>query len=196
MEEKRGLLDWSCCAYPPSIFEYHVHWRYSVGHTISQSLPSRKEAYKWFRIRFYEFFKETHFLAVGFFIVLFFIHCDFRLTAWYIRSKQHHNNANQNFRDYFIAALSLYCATYIFAFFRTAIQSLKAEGKFTLLPDSIIRILILSKMSWKPGQHVFLRFWALPGLHSYSMHPFTICSLPSSGEMVFFVRPHRGFTAV
>jgi NAD(P)H-flavin reductase len=27
------------------------------------------------------------------------------------------------------------------------------------------------------------------------MHPFTICTLPSSGEMVFFVRPHRGFTA-
>jgi predicted ferric reductase len=93
-----------------------------------------------------------------------------------------------------ITALSLYGATYIFAFFRTAIQSLKAEAKFTLLPDSTIQISIPSKMSWKPGQHFFLRFWALPGLHSYSMHPFTICSFPSSGEMVFFVRPHRGFT--
>ena len=107
---------------------------------------------------------------------------------------EHHSNTDQHSRDYFIAALSLYGETYIFAFFRTAIQSLKAEAKFTLLPDSTIRISIPSKMSWKPGQHVFLRFWALPGLHPYSMHPFTICSLPSSGEMVFFVRPHRGFT--
>ena len=82
MEDKRGLLDRCCCAHPPSIFEYHVHWRYSVGHTISQSLPSRTEAYKWFGNRFYEFFKATHFLAVGFFIVFFFIHCDFRLTSW------------------------------------------------------------------------------------------------------------------
>jgi predicted ferric reductase len=101
---------------------------------------------------------------------------------------------DESFRDYFIAALALYGVTYIFSFFRTALQTLKAEAKFILLPDSTIRISVPTKMSWKPGQHVFLRFWALPGLHSYSMHPFTICSLPSSGEMVFFIRPHRGFT--
>jgi predicted ferric reductase len=101
---------------------------------------------------------------------------------------------DQSFRDYFVAALSLYASTYIFNFFRTAIQSLNAEAKFILLPDSTIQISIPTKMSWKPGQHVFLRFWALPGLHSYSMHPFTIGSLPSTGEMIFFVRSHRGFT--
>ena len=72
---------------------------------------------------------------------------------------------DQQLRDYFIAALSLYGATYIFSFFRTAVQSLKAEAKFILLPDSTIRISIPTTMSWKPGQHVFLRFWAFPGLH-------------------------------
>ncbi len=102
--------------------------------------------------------------------------------------------ADQICRDYFIAALSLYGATYTFSFFRTALKSLKAEAKLILLPDSTIRISSPTKMSWKAGQHVFLRFWALPGLHSYSMHPFTICSLPPSGEMVFLVRPHEGFT--
>ena len=34
--------------------------------------------------RFYEFFKATHFLAVLVFVLFFFLHCDFRLTSWYV----------------------------------------------------------------------------------------------------------------
>jgi NAD(P)H-flavin reductase len=48
-------------------------------------------------------------------------------------------------------------------------------------------------MSWKASQHVFLKFYTSGG-HWYTFHPFTICSLPSSGEMVFYIRPHKGIT--
>ena len=88
MEEKHGLLDRCCCAYPPSILKHHVHWRHSVGLTISRLLQSRMEANKLYRNRFYEFFKATHFLALGFFIVFFFIHCDFHLTSCYIPTQR------------------------------------------------------------------------------------------------------------
>jgi ferredoxin-NADP reductase len=97
-------------------------------------------------------------------------------------------------RDYFIAALSLYGATLIYSFLRNAIQSLDAHATFHTLPDSTIRISIPSTMKWAPGQHVFLRFWAM-GLNAYTTHPFTICSLPDSKEMVFYVRPQAGITA-
>jgi predicted ferric reductase len=34
------------------------------------------------RNRYYEFFKATHYIAIGFFLFFFFIHCDFRLSSW------------------------------------------------------------------------------------------------------------------
>lgn len=37
-----------------------------------------------YRNRFYEIFKATHFVAALLFILFFFIHCDFRLTSWYV----------------------------------------------------------------------------------------------------------------
>ena len=67
-------------------------------------------------------------------------------------------------------------------------------------------------MSWKAGQHVFVRFFPL-GLHSLTAHPFTISSLPRSArlsdakrkaegdvegkesEIIFYVKPKRGITA-
>jgi NAD(P)H-flavin reductase len=96
-------------------------------------------------------------------------------------------------RDYFIAALSLYAASLTFSFLRTAFNSLNAEAKFLLLSDSTVRVTLPTKMSWKAGQHAFLKFYASGG-HWYTFHPFTICSLPSSGEMVFYLRPHKGIT--
>jgi ferric-chelate reductase len=56
------------------------------------------------------------------------------------------------------------------------------------------------RMSWQPGQHVFVRFMTL-GLHAFTKHPFTICSLPPSRsngepcELVLYVQPASGFTA-
>lgn len=34
--------------------------------------------------RFYEFFKATHYIAAIVFVVFFFIHCDFRLSSWFV----------------------------------------------------------------------------------------------------------------
>lgn len=129
------------------------------------------------RNRYYEFFKTAHYLAIGFFIFFFFIHCDSRLTTW----------------DYFIAALSLYSFTLIISFLRTSIQSLDLHALFSTLPDGTLKISIPTKMRWRPGQHVFLGFWAL-GLNAYTSHPFTICSLPGKGEMVFYMKAQAAFT--
>lgn len=56
-------------------------------------------------------------------------------------------------------------------------------------------------MLWKPGQHVFLRFLTL-GLHGFTAHPFTVCSMPDSDKLIgepksvmtFYVKPRGGFT--
>lgn len=53
-------------------------------------------------------------------------------------------------------------------------------------------------MTWKPGQHCFLRFPSF-GLQAFSSHPFTICSLPSmrmdeKSELVFYIRHQHGIT--
>jgi ferric-chelate reductase len=131
------------------------------------------------RNRFYEFFKGTHYLAIIFFLFFFFIHCDFRLTSW----------------DYFIATLALYLPTLAYGILRTATHTNPPHtASFTLLQDGTLQITIPSPIIWSPGQHVFLRFWTL-GIHSLSTHPFTICSLPESGRMEFFVKPAGGFTA-
>jgi predicted ferric reductase len=132
----------------------------------------KSQTNKPYRNRYYEFFKATHYLAIGFFVVFFFIHCDFRLKSW----------------DYFIAALSLWTATLFFSFLKTSIQSLDLHAQFLTLPDGTLNITIPAKMRWAPGQHAFLRFWAL-GLHAYTSHPFTICNVADSGEMVFYMKP-------
>lgn len=54
---------------------------------------------------------------------------------------------------------------------------------------------------WRPGQHMFLRFVTL-GVHAFTAHPFTICSLPDADKLVgeprsvmtFYVKPRGGFT--
>jgi NAD(P)H-flavin reductase len=66
--------------------------------------------------------------------------------------------------------------------------------------SGFIRVVIPAKFNWRPGQHCFLRFTSLGLQHAVSSHPFTICSLPSmqpggQNELVFYVRPHGGFTA-
>jgi NAD(P)H-flavin reductase len=66
--------------------------------------------------------------------------------------------------------------------------------------SGFIRVAIPAKFNWRPGQHCFLRFTSLGLQHAISSHPFTICSLPSmqpgdQNELVFYVRPHGGFTA-
>ena len=58
-------------------------------------------------------------------------------------------------------------------------------------------------MSWRPGQHIFIRFLSPHlGLHCLTAHPFTICSLSQdpdkvgkASEIVFYVKPRHGITA-
>lgn len=69
------------------------------------------------------------------------------------------------------------------------------------IPGRLVRVRIPTQMSWKPGQHVFVRFLAL-GVQSLTAHPFTICSLPHEpgkcgkrSEIILYVQPRRGITA-
>ncbi|TVY33102.1 Ferric/cupric reductase transmembrane component [Lachnellula subtilissima] len=131
------------------------------------------------RNRFYESFKATHFIAIIFFIFFLFIHCDFTLSSW----------------DYFIATLALYLPTLVYGVARTVTHTNPPHAaSLTLLQDGTLQITIPSPIIWSPGQHVFLRFWSL-GIHTLSTHPFTICSLPDSRRMEFYVKPAGGFTA-
>ncbi|RDW65558.1 hypothetical protein BP5796_10250 [Coleophoma crateriformis] len=135
------------------------------------------------RNRYYEFFKSFHYIAIILFIFFLFIHCDFRLTSW----------------DYFIASLTLYLSSLCYSFGRMFLRKINHvpflrhthHASLLILPDGIIQLSVPTTMTWSAGQHVFLRFWGL-GVHSFSTHPFTISSLPSSGLMVFYIKPHTG----
>ena len=75
------------------------------------------------------------------------------------------------------------------------------EASLDLLPSGLLRVKIPTIISWKPGQHVFVRFLTL-GPHSLTAHPFTICSLAydpdtvgKASEMIFLIKPRGGITA-
>ncbi|OAQ99402.1 hypothetical protein LLEC1_03122 [Akanthomyces lecanii] len=137
----------------------------------------------WIRNKFYEFFKATHFFFAIVFIIFFLIHCAFRLSSW----------------DYFIAAVSLYAASLLFAVLKTYFRhGVSHAAQIRCDTPHSLRIGVATKSSWKPGQHVFLRF-ITSGAHSLTAHPLTICSLPDQrngggGEMAFFVQPRGGLT--
>ena len=75
-----------------------------------------------------------------------------------------------------------------------------------MLPENMVRIVISTKVAWRPGQHFFIRFVNL-GIHAASSHPFTIANLPgmvvdsedskrSGGHvMEVYARVHGGITA-
>lgn len=71
------------------------------------------------------------------------------------------------------------------------------KATFELLPDEMVKVVIPShaSMTWKPGQHFFLKF--SPRL--LSSHPFTCTSLPSESKdgkvLEFYVRVRGGMTA-
>ncbi|KKY13387.1 putative ferric-chelate reductase [Diplodia seriata] len=130
------------------------------------------------RNRFYEFFKATHFTAALAFILFFFFHCDFRLTSW----------------DYFIATGTLYLSSLLFSHLRTFLAyGPHHTAHLTPLPNAHLAITIRLHPGvvasqavpidfiWRPGQHVFLRFFSSRiswWRYGVSAHPFTICSLP------------------
>ncbi|KAG9251872.1 putative ferric reductase transmembrane component [Emericellopsis atlantica] len=138
---------------------------------------------RWLRERYYEIFKMTHFLAALVFVLFFFLHCDGILTSW----------------DYFIAAATLYAASWLYSQCRVYLEyGLQHKARLTLEGAETLKIAIDTTAEWTPGQHVYLRFLTL-GLHTLSSHPFTICSLPVSryngkNQMVFYVKGRGGLT--
>lgn len=104
-------------------------------------------------------------------------------------------------RDYFIATGAVYLACLLAAQIRTYLIHGVHEATLDLLPSGLVRAKIPTIISWRPGQHVFVRFFAL-GLHSLTAHPFTICSIAynpeetgKASEIVFLIKPRRGITA-
>ncbi|KAI2617660.1 putative FRE ferric reductase-like transmembrane component [Hypomontagnella submonticulosa] len=137
------------------------------------------------RDRFYEFFKATHYIAAIVFVVFFFIHCDFRLSSW----------------DYFIATGVLYALSFLYPQIRTYFEfGLSHRATFTMVSDLALKVTIPVDTTWRPGQHMFLRFVHL-GVHAFTAHPFTICSMPATrdspgqSKLVFYVHPRGGITA-
>lgn len=130
------------------------------------------------RNRFYELFKATHLLAAVVFAVFLFLHCDYTLTSW----------------DYFIAAGVLYTSAYLLAALRTFMEHGLRKATITLMPHDTVRIAIPSHSEWNPGQHIFVRFPTLGIHHAITSHPFTICSLDASSEIVLYVKSRAGLT--
>ncbi|KAL1958561.1 hypothetical protein VTO42DRAFT_4158 [Malbranchea cinnamomea] len=137
------------------------------------------------RNRYYEFFKATHFLAALIFILFFFFHCDFRLSSW----------------DYFIASGAIYLVSLLYAQLKTCFVHGVLTATVDRIPGGLIRLSVPTRVPWKAGQHVFVRFLGL-GAHCLTAHPFTICSLPhetencgNRSEMIFYIQPRTGVTA-
>ncbi|PNS18805.1 Ferric reductase transmembrane component 5 [Sphaceloma murrayae] len=134
-----------------------------------------------FRRAGYEPFKILHILAGILFIVFFFIHCNFRLSSW----------------DYFIGTAAVYVPCFLYSTVRTYLQYGFLTATLYTTPNGFIHVAVPIKAHWRPGQHFFLRFAAL-GLHSFTAHPFTACSLPepnaAESKLVFYIRAQKGFT--
>ncbi|THV08009.1 hypothetical protein K435DRAFT_642878 [Dendrothele bispora CBS 962.96] len=134
-----------------------------------------------FRNKYYETFKKLHFAAAILFMFFLFIHCDWTLTSW----------------DYFWATLAIYSTAFLARTTRTLYNSsLGLSASVSTLPGGMLKLDVQtpSRVRWRPGQHVFVRFVSL-GIHAFSSHPFTIASIPnveSSGdselELAFAVR--------
>ncbi|KAI1377019.1 putative FRE ferric reductase-like transmembrane component [Hypoxylon crocopeplum] len=155
------------------------------------------------RDRFYEFFKATHYIAAIVFVIFFFIHCDFRLSSWCVHSLSPCllRRPDPRARDYFIATGVLYTLSFLYPQIRTYFEfGLSHRASFTMVSDQALKVTIPIETTWRPGQHIFLRFVHM-GVHAFTAHPFTICSLPvtkdSTGQskLTFYVHPRGGLTA-
>ncbi|KAF2166913.1 hypothetical protein M409DRAFT_54681 [Zasmidium cellare ATCC 36951] len=135
----------------------------------------------------YEWFKFSHFVAALVFVVFFFLHCDFRLSSW----------------DYFIATGVIYTLSWLHSFIRVFFQhGIGKAATIHLMSNGFIRVSVPTQSTWRAGQHFFVRFMGL-GIHAWTTHPFTACSLPTKAhfyeakesELIFYIRPQGGFTA-
>lgn len=107
------------------------------------------------------------------------------------------------FRDYFIATGVLFSLSWLHRQIRTYFEhGIRHRATISLASNGFIRVSVPTNARWQAGQHFFVRFFTL-GLHAWSIHPFTACSLPqpvaelesAKSELVFYIRPRGGFTA-
>jgi hypothetical protein len=108
-------------------------------------------------------------------------------------------------RDYFVATAVIYVTCYLYRFGRTIYNSGVALFAYvSILPSgpsqrlAHVRIPVPNRVSWKPGQHVFIRFWGLGFPHSFSSHPWTVssvCNEEGERAMEFVMRVQKGITA-
>lgn len=137
---------------------------------------------RFLRSRYYEFFKLSHFLAAPLFLVFLFLHCNFRLTSW----------------DYFIATVCVYGVSLLVSWGR-GLKNEKHTATVERLDGGLVGVRMESKMRWRAGGHVFVRFICGGLSNSISAHPFTIASSPTIGkegsEIKLFIKPHSGITA-
>jgi hypothetical protein len=135
------------------------------------------------------------------FVVFFFLHCDFRLSSWYVHvHPSPDNTALTSSRDYFIASGTIYLSSLIVGHTRTYLLHGLHTATLELLPSGLIRVAVPSIIKWTPGQHVFVRFLT-SDLHLLTAHPFTIssaCRNPDetgkASELIFYIKPRSGVT--
>ena len=102
-------------------------------------------------------------------------------------------------RDYFWATAALYASSWLVRYIRTFFNG-TSDATFEELPENMVKITIPTEVSWKPGQHFFVRFLDL-GVHAATSHPFTVASLPDAktvskgGVVEMYARVHGGVTA-
>ncbi|KAK5169355.1 uncharacterized protein LTR77_005330 [Saxophila tyrrhenica] len=140
-----------------------------------------------FRKWSYEFFKFSHFLAALIFMLFLFFHCDYTLSSW----------------DYFIATGILFSLSWLHRQTRVYFEhGINKRATISLSTNGFICVKVPTHSTWAVGQHFFVRFMGL-GMHAWTIHPFTACSLPerasvyerTESELVFYIRPQGGFTA-
>jgi NAD(P)H-flavin reductase len=115
------------------------------------------------------------------FVIFFFLHCDFRMSSW----------------DYFIATAVIYTLCFLYSQCKTYLEhGFKHKASLVAETEDTLRVTIDTKMTWSPGQHIFIRFLTC-GVHAFTAHPFTICSVPQQNkknQLVFYVKQRGGLT--
>ncbi|KAJ5701255.1 hypothetical protein N7488_008803 [Penicillium malachiteum] len=95
----------------------------------------------------------------------------------------------------------LYVPCFAHSWLRTCFEhGIRQKAQISVEGNGFTRITIPVTLTWRPGQHCFLRFTSFGLVRALSAHPFTICSVPSRepgtpSQLVFFIRHQSGFTA-
>ena len=188
VENKEGILhkQW----YKPGAFEYTGVPPFAVGFFLAIF------AVPWIRGLVYELFVYTHILGAMTFLGLCFWHFGNEGDSWL----------------YLWATLAIWLSQILGRMFGKMSAFKISEPWFQGHPTIVqklnggemvkLTVLVPRNWTWKPGNHVFLRF---PTLAILDHHPFTIASIPnkSSGDVraedepnkfSFIVRAHTGFT--